>query len=89
MKTIKVNNVIKKLKIKADRWRGTSAGDAFSAAYRMIEKEPAIEIVNCGECAHREKSADLTYTVYCNWYGTQMPKKAYCYYGEKEKDDGT
>lgn len=43
----------------------------------------AVPVVRCGECERRNKSADLTDTVYCRWLKLQMEKTDFCSYGER------
>lgn len=55
-------------------------------ALRAIKKATAadvVEVVRCGECERRSKSADLTDTVYCPWLKQQMRKTDFCSYGER------
>lgn len=47
----------------------------------------AVLVVRCGECERRNKSADLTDTIYCPWLNLQMRKTDFCSYGER-KDGG-
>ena len=46
----------------------------------------AVEVVRCKDCDRRNKSADLTDTVYCGWFRTQMRKVDFCSYGERRED---
>lgn len=53
---------------------------------QYITETPAadvVEVVRCGECERRSKSADLTDTVYCPWLKQQMRKTDFCSYGER------
>lgn len=57
----------------------------------IIKVAPAVEavpVVRCGECERRIKSADLTFTIYCPWFGQQMDKTDFCSYGERRNGDG-
>lgn len=47
----------------------------------------AIPVVRCGECERRNKSADLTDTIYCPWLKLQMRKTDFCSYGERKEDN--
>lgn len=58
--------------------------------FNVIDAIPAadvVEVVRCGECEKRSKSADLTFTVYCPWIGQRMDKNDFCSYGERRNDD--
>lgn len=44
----------------------------------------ALSVVRCKDCDRRNKSADLTDTVYCRWLRTQMRKTDFCSYGERK-----
>lgn len=51
-----------------------------------VNKAPTIDaapVVRCGECALRDKTADLTHTIYCPWIGQQMRKSDFCSHGER------
>ena len=43
-----------------------------------------VHVVRCGNCERRNKSADLTDTIYCPWLNLQMRKGDYCSYGERK-----
>lgn len=45
-------------------------------------------VVRCGECERRNKSADLTDTIYCPCLKLQMRKTDFCSYGERKDGDG-
>ena len=47
----------------------------------------AVEVVRCKDCERRKKSADLTNSVWCMWYGTDMPKDGFCSYGERREGE--
>lgn len=60
------------------------------AAARELDAAPAVdalEVVRCGECERRNKSADLTDTVYCPWLKLQMEKTDFCSYGKRRNDE--
>ena len=40
-------------------------------------------VCRCKDCERRNKSADLTDTVYCPWLKLQMRKDDFCSYGER------
>lgn len=55
-----------------------------------IDEAPTVDaapVVRCGECERRNKSADLTDSVYCRWLKLQMRKKDFCSYGERREGD--
>lgn len=52
------------------------------------KKKDLVEVVRCGQCARRNKSADLTDTVLCYWlHNLSMPKNGFCNYGEREQNE--
>jgi len=70
---------------------GCTEGFAGATAVKFrLEKLPAADVapvVRCGACKRRVKSADLTDTVLCLWFGQHsMNKTDYCSYGEQEAD---
>lgn len=68
-------------------WKGTPIPhDELYSFIDRINEQPAAdvaEVVRCGECERRSKSADLTDTVYCPWLKQQMRKTDFCSYGER------
>ena len=58
---------------------------------KVIDAAPSIDavpVVRCGNCERRNKSADLTDTIYCPWLNLQMRKGDYCSYGERKDGEG-
>lgn len=58
----------------------------WNDAVKIIKEAPtvdAVEVVRCGECEKRNKSADLTDSIYCRWLKCQMRKNDFCSYGER------
>jgi hypothetical protein len=63
----------------------------FEASIEVIHVEDvnkaltidAVPVVRCGECALRNKAADLAHTIYCPWLGQQMRKSDFCSRGER------
>ena len=56
----------------------------------MAERIPAVDavaVVRCKDCDRRNKSADLTDTVYCRWFRAQMRKTDFCSYGERKEHE--
>lgn len=56
---------------------------------RIAHTLPAADVapvVRCGECERRNKSADLSDSVYCRWLKTQMRKSDFCSYGERRSE---
>lgn len=54
-----------------------------------VEAAPAVDavkVVRCGECERRNKSADLTDSIYCRWLKCQMRKNDFCNYGERRTE---
>ena len=47
----------------------------------------AVPVVRCKDCERRNKSADLTNTVYCPWLKLSMRKEDFCSYGERKEGD--
>lgn len=59
--------------------------------FKCIDAMPTIDavpVVRCDECERRNKSADLTDSVYCPWLKLQMRKTDFCSYGERKDGDG-
>lgn len=46
-----------------------------------------VPVVRCKDCERRNKSADLTDTIYCPWLKLQMRKTDFCSYGERREDE--
>lgn len=46
----------------------------------------AVPVVRCGECERRDKSADLTRTVWCKVLRCGMRKDSFCSYGERKEE---
>ena len=44
-----------------------------------------VTVVRCKDCERRNKSADLTNTVYCPWLKLSMRKEDFCSYGERKE----
>lgn len=61
----------------------------FKKIRRRINAAPAVdavEVVRCGECEKRNKSADLTGSIYCRWLKCQMRKNDFCSHGERRTE---
>ena len=61
--------------------------DAMDNADDWIDAQPTIDavpVVRCKDCERRDKSADLTNTVYCLWWSCSMGKTDFCSYGERK-----
>lgn len=78
--------------IDADALRYQQISSSVQFVYRYeIEQQPTIDavpVVRCKDCERRSKSADLTDTIYCKWLDLQMPKDAFCSYGERKDGEG-
>lgn len=64
----------------------------MTTAMQAVRNAPAVdavEIVRCGECERRDKTADLTNTILCPWLEVEMRKTDFCSYGERRADDAT
>lgn len=82
----------RKKAIVADKRYTEGWNDCMMRIKSMVHSAKAADVapvVRCGECERRTKSADLTYTIYCPWFGQQMDKTDFCSFGERMDDDGT
>lgn len=53
---------------------------------RCVPTADVVPVVRCKDCERRNKSADLTDTVYCKWFRTVMQKTDFCSYGKRRGD---
>lgn len=61
--------------------------DPTEAVSDYLLDNDVVPVVRCKHCDRRKKTADLTDTVWCMWYGTDMPKDGFCSYGEKREGE--
>lgn len=65
-------------------------GSAINIAANVIKQRPSadvVSVVRCKDCERRDKSADLTISVYCPCFGQKMRKTDFCSCGVR-KDGG-
>ena len=70
----------------SNNWLRPKFAEAIAKTLDKIPAADVVEVVRCGECERRNKSADLTDTVYCPWLKLQMRKNDFCSYGERRND---
>ena len=59
--------------------------DTMMMLITQVPTIDAVPVVRCKDCERRNKSADLTNTVYCPWLKLSMRKEDFCSYGERKE----
>lgn len=71
------------------RWeRDIAIEQLNSYGVSLGEKADCAKVVRCKDCEKRDKSADLTFDVFCRWFEAVMDKNDFCSEGERREDDG-